>query len=203
MSQWCGPIPFGNLSPDAWDSSLGCAFPSLLAPPWQFRPHPTPACVRPSLLSTAVQEEPGMQRLLLLCSAFWEPPAWQTARLATTLGTVRPAWRPRANPLWEALEVQRPCLVGQVCLIKRSQPETSASRRCQPGLASSLIESLLSFFFFPLSSSELGEELLFTPQIPATERNQTDAQGVLTLFWSLSCLRSPDPLFLHIFRGTD
>lgn len=91
--------------------------------------------------------------------------------LATTLGTVRPAWRPRANPLWEALEVQRPCLVGQVCLIERSQPETSASRRCQPGLASSLIKGLLSFFS-PSVVQNLGKNcylLLKSQQLKETK----------------------------------
>lgn len=79
MSQRQEPIPFGNLTQNA----LGALSFLLLLIPSLWQPSTCTTLLASllslSLLSTAGRVEQGVQSLLLLSSASWEPPNWQIA----------------------------------------------------------------------------------------------------------------------------
>lgn len=135
-------------------SPLGCTFPSLPVPSlWQeFYLHHVPGFSWP--LSSSY-------------SHGWSATGVQSATclLATSLGHCgRPTWRSRACPVWVGCgDPASLYLAGQVLASHFPQVEATTMKAISPSPPQ-------------LVQNSDGEELLFTPQIPVTERDQTDTQ---------------------------
>lgn len=155
----------------------------------------------PSPFSVAgVLPAPRAWLLLPLSSSYshgWSATGVQSATclLATSLGHCgRPTWRSRACPVWVGCgDPASLYLAGQVLASHFPQVEATTMKAISPSPPQ-------------LVQNSDGEGLLFTPQIPVTERDQTDTQEFFLsskLLSSSSChpplnLMSRDlPLLTH------